>query len=324
MQRLAPMAPNPPLTIVTGFLGSGKTTLLRALLEGGAGGRRLALLVNEFGQVGLDGAALARAGGAPIIELAGGCVCCEAGADFLVAIEALLDTAPDQIVVEASGLAEPGGIIRRALAAGLKLDAVVAVADAANLDVALATLPVATWQLRSADLIVLSKCDLVGPADRAAVESRLRELNPRAAIIPAAHGVVPPALLFGPRMADAALAVAPEHHANGFAALTWRSDVPLRRAALEEVLRALPRTIYRAKGLVHCSDAPWPDELHLVAGRHTLTAVRLRVPVAPLNTLVFLGPQLDAHAEALHATLDACADTAERVVVWRERYAALF
>jgi G3E family GTPase len=315
----------PPLTIVTGFLGSGKTTLLRALLEGGAGGRRVALVVNEFGQVGLDGAALARAGAAPLVELAGGCVCCEAGSDFLLAVEELLDYAPDQIVVEASGLAEPGGIIRRARAAGLPIDAVVAVADALNLEAALAASPVAEWQLRAADLIVLSKVDVAAPAARAAAEARLRAINPRAAILPAAHGRLPADLLFGPRLPGAEAPAAPAHTpGDGFTSLAWAGEAPLRRAALEALLDGLPPAVYRAKGLVHCTDAPWPDELQLVCGRWLLTAVRLREPASPLNRLVLLGPGLDELGPGLVAALEACADTPERAAAWRQRYEALF
>jgi G3E family GTPase len=315
----------PPLTIVTGFLGSGKTTLLRALLAGGSGGRRLALIVNEFGQVGLDGAALARAGAAPLVELAGGCLCCAAGSDFLLAVEELLDYEPEQIVVEASGLAEPGGLIRQARGAGLTLDAVVAVADAANLDAALAAAPVTTWQLQAADLIVLSKVDLVAPAALVAAEQRLRTLNPRAAIIPAAQGAVPADLLFGPRPMRDDPVPAPGHLAgDGFDQISWSGEAPLRRAALVATLEGLPPTVYRAKGLVHCSDAPWPDELQLVCGRHSLSAVRLRTPAAPLNRLVLLGPGLAALADELRARLDTCADTPARAAAWRERYEALF
>lgn len=315
----------PPLTIVTGFLGSGKTTLLRALLDSGAGGRRLAVIVNEFGQVGIDGAALARAGGAPLVELAGGCVCCEAGSDFLLAVEELIDRGPDQIVIETSGLAEPGGIIRRARGAGLPLDAVVAVADALNLEAALAASPVAEWQLRAADIVVLSKVDAAPAAARAAAEARLRALSPRAAIVPAAHGRVAPDLLFGPRLAPAEPPPAPGHlPGDGFSSLAWSGDAPLRRAALEAALAALPASVYRAKGLVHCTDAPWPDELQLVAGRHTLTAVRLREPARPLNRLVLLGPGLDAQGPVIGAALDACADTPERAEAWWGRYSELF
>jgi G3E family GTPase len=314
----------PPLTILTGFLGSGKTTLLQALLAGGAGGRRLALVVNEFGQVGLDGAALARAGAVPLVELAGGCVCCEAGSDLLLAVEELLDYEPDQIVIETSGLAEPGGVIRRARGAGLDLDAVVAVADALNLGAALAASPVAEWQLRAADIIVLSKVDLVTPEARATAEAQLRALNPRAAIIPAANGHVPADLLFGPRLGDGPLP-APDHRAgDGFTSLEWISDTPLRRVALEEVLRALPPQVYRAKGLVHCTDAPWPDELQAVCGRHSLTAVRLREPARPLNRLVLLGQSLSEAAPRIIAALDTCPDTPERAAAWWERYQELW
>jgi G3E family GTPase len=316
---------NPPLTIVTGFLGSGKTTLLRALLAGGAGGRRLALIVNEFGQVGLDGASLARVGAAPLVELAGGCLCCAAGSDFLLAVEELLDYAPEQIVVEASGLAEPGGLIRQARSAGLRLDAVVAMADAANLEAALAAAPVATWQLQAADLIVLSKLDLVTPTAQAELEARLRALNPRAAIVPAAHGLVPAELLFGPRLERAAAEPVAEHLAgDGFAQMSWSSDVPLERAALAAVLKDLPPTVYRAKGLIHCSDAPWPDELQLVCGRYSFSVVRLKAPATPLNRLVLLGPGLAALADELSARFDACAATAERAAAWRTRYAEQF
>ncbi len=315
-----------PLTILTGFLGSGKTTLLRTLIERGAGGRRLALVINELGQIGLDGAALAQAGAAPLVELTGGCVCCEAGSDFLLAVEELSDYGPDQIVVETTGLAEPGGIIRRARGAGLALDAVVAVADAANLDAALAASPVAEWQLRAADLIVLSKIDLVTPAARAAVEAQLRALNSRAALIPAAHGQAPPDLLFGPRLSS--LADPPPHPGHraddGFTSLAWTSDTPLQRAALEAALEHFRPTLFRAKGLVHCSDAPWPDELQLVCGRLTFTPQRPRAPLSPLNRLVLLGPGLHDAAPAVTAALAACADRPERATAWRTRYAALF
>ncbi|MFQ3662011.1 MAG: GTP-binding protein [Chloroflexaceae bacterium] len=315
----------PSLTIITGFLGSGKTTLLRALLERGAGGRRLGLVVNELGQIGLDGGVLEQAGAAPLVELTGGCVCCEAGSDFLLAVEELSDYAPDCIVVETTGLAEPGGIIRRARSAGLPLDAVVAVADAANLEAALAVSPVAEWQLRAADLIVLSKVDLVAPAEHAAVSDRLRALNPRAAIVPARYGQVAPELLFGPRLDQADPSPRPDHlEQDAFSSLSWSSNTPLRRAALEEALRDAGPTVFRAKGIVHCTDAPWPDEVQFVCGRLSFTPLRPRAPLNPLNRLVLLGPRLAARAGHCAAALDACADDPARAAAWQARYAALF
>ena len=316
---------SPPLTIVTGFLGSGKTTLLRALLERGVGGRRLGLVVNELGQIGLDGSMLEQAGAAPLVELTGGCVCCEAGSDFLLAVEELSAYAPDCIVVETTGLAEPGGIIRRARGAGLPLDAVLAVADAANLEVALRASPVAAWQLCAADLIILSKVDLVTPAERAAVTARLGAINARAAIVPASYGQVPPDLLFGPRLDQADPSPVPDHlERDAFSSLSWSGDVPLRRAALEAALRDAGPAVFRAKGIVHCTDAPWPDDVQFVCGRLSFTPMRPRAPLMPLNRLVLLGPGLDARAEQYAATLDACADAPARAAAWRARYAALF
>lgn len=317
----------PPIQIVTGFLGSGKTTLLREVIARGAGGRRIGLVVNEIGAIGFDGAALSSAGAGALVELTDGCICCAAGSDFLLAIEELIDGAePDLIIVETTGIAEPGGMIRHVRAAGMPLDAVVAVAAVSDLEQALAASPVAEWQLRAADLIVLSKLDLVSVEQRRAAEAQLRALNPRAALLPADHGVVAPDLLFGPRLAPADPPPAPGHRAqDGFRSISWTSDTPLRRAALEAALTHLPPTLYRAKGVVHCTDAPWPDEVHLVAGRHTFTPVRVRAPLTPLNRLVLIGAHLDPGMEAqITAALTACADTPERAEAWMGRYQALF
>lgn len=342
----------PPLTIITGFLGSGKTTLLRRVIERGAGGRRVGLVVNEIGAVGFDGRALEQAGGPPLVELTGGCICCAAGSDFLLAIEQLIDYAdPDLIVVETTGLAEPGGMIRQARAAGLPLDAVVAVAGAPDLAAALAASPVAGWQLRAADIIVLSKIDLADAPAQAAATERLRALNPRAAIIPAANGEVSPDLLFGPAFVvrqpatgnrqpagqrglsassdpahpgasagapgDSDPPPAPDHLAlDGFGSFVWAGDAPLRRASLEAALKELPAAVYRAKGIVHCTDAPWADEVQYVAGRLDLRATRLPDLPAPLNQLVLIGADLGPQQAAIRARLDACADSAERRERW--------
>lgn len=317
----------PPLTIVTGFLGSGKTTLLRRVLEHGAGGRRVAVLVNEFGAVGLDGIALAHSGAAPVIELPGGCVCCAAGTDFLVAIEELLDYAPTQILVETSGLAEPGAVVRRAHEAGLPVDAVVAVVDAANLTVALAASPVTAWQVRAADMIVVSKTDLIDAMTQADVRALVRSINPRAALLPVVQGHLAPDLLFGPQPVGGNRGAVPMHEpGDGFRSVVWQHNHPLHREALLAALNDLPSAIYRLKGLVHCTDAPWPDEVHGVAGRLRLSSFRPKQPLTPLSTLVLIGPAqaLDECAPALVTHLDQCSDTPERAAAWYSRYAALF
>ena len=130
-----------PVTIVTGFLGSGKTTLIRHILAH-AGGRRLALIINEFGDVGVDGDILKGCGAEAcpednIIELANGCICCTVADDFAPAVSALLkrEPRPDHIVIETSGLALPKPLVKAfewpELRARLTVDGVIAVVDAA-------------------------------------------------------------------------------------------------------------------------------------------------------------------------------------------------
>ncbi len=182
-----------PVTVVTGFLGAGKTTMIRHLLEQ-ANGRRLALIVNEFGDVGVDGEILRSCGieSCPdenIIELANGCLCCTVADDFIPAIEALLarEPKPEHIIVETSGLALPKPLVKAfdwpAVRAKLTVDGVVAVVDgAAVADGRFADDPaklqaqreadaavdhdnpleeVYEDQLLCADLIVVNKADLI-------------------------------------------------------------------------------------------------------------------------------------------------------------------
>ncbi len=196
-----------PATIVTGFLGAGKTTLIRHLLEN-AGGRRIALIVNEFGDVGFDGQVLSDCGseacGADdIIELANGCICCTVADDFLPAMEAILARAepPDHIIIETSGLALPQPLVKAfawpTVKPRLTVDGVVTVIDAtavaegrvASDEAKLAEQrakdlsldhddPVEELfedQLRCADLIVISKTDLVDAAGLARVEKAIAE-----------------------------------------------------------------------------------------------------------------------------------------------------
>src|SRR4051794_1452498 len=127
-----------PVTIITGFLGSGKTTLIRHILQN-AGGRRLALIINEFGDVGVDGEILKSCGACPednVIELANGCICCTVADDFAPAIIALLkrDPRPEHIIIETSGLALPKPLVKAfdwpELRARLTVDGVIAVVDA--------------------------------------------------------------------------------------------------------------------------------------------------------------------------------------------------
>jgi len=219
-----------PATIVTGFLGAGKTSLVRHLLAH-ANGHRLAIIVNEFGELGIDRDLLLGCGDATcpeddIVELANGCICCTVADDFLPALTALVErpTPPDHIVIETSGLALPKPLVQAfawpEIRTRTTVDGVVTVIDAAALAAGLfAADPEAltrqraadpsidhdnpveevfTDQLACADLVILNKADLVPPADlarlRAEIEARLR---PGVKAITAAQAAVAPAVALG-------------------------------------------------------------------------------------------------------------------------------
>lgn len=320
------------ISIVTGFLGSGKTTLLRHTLERGLDGQRVALIVNEIGAVGFDGHVVQELNVTRMIELTNGCICCSIGADFLVAVEEIIDlAAPELIIVETTGLAEPSSLIRQIHASDLPLDAIITVVDAANIAHTLELSPVVEWQLRAVDFLVLNKCDLVTPAQQEQTRRLLREHNPRAALFEATHGQVPTEALFGRVRANRLLADAvdrppPAAHthlqAEHIGTFLWRSTAPLARERCEATLAALPPQVYRAKGYVHCTDAPWPSLVNVVCGRVDYEATRFRDPPADLNQLVFIGSDLELLTADLCDRLDACADTPERAHDWHLRRGA--
>src|SRR5437868_7884621 len=219
-----------PCTIVTGFLGAGKTTLIRHVLAN-AGGRRLAVIVNEFGDVGIDGEILKGCGDAAcpednIVELANGCLCCTVADEFVPALDLILAKNPkiEHIVIETSGLALPKPLVQAfhwpAIKSRVTVDGVVAVVDgaavaegrvAADLD-ALARQRAADSslshddpieevfddQIACADLVVLNKRDLLDPVGIAKAMATIAKALPRAVkIVPVADGKVDPAALLG-------------------------------------------------------------------------------------------------------------------------------
>jgi cobalamin biosynthesis protein CobW len=235
-----------PVTIVTGFLGAGKTTLIRHILAN-AGGRRLALIINEFGDLGVDGDLLQGCADAAcpreaIIELSNGCICCTVADDFAPAVTALLarEPRPDHIVVETSGLALPKPLVKAfdwpELRTRLTVDGVIAVVDAAavaegrfaddparvaeqraadpSLDHDNPLEEVYEDQLLCADLVVLNKADLVEPRRMEALRAEIASTLPREVKIAATReGAIDPNILLGVRAAaEDDLAARPSHH----------------------------------------------------------------------------------------------------------------
>lgn len=235
-----------PVTVITGFLGSGKTTLIRHLMAHPQG-RRLAVLVNEFGSEGVDGAILQSCADAScpaenIIELANGCICCTVAEDFIPTIQRLmaLPLRPDHILIETSGLALPKPLLRAfdwpGIRSQITVDGVIALADAEAVAAGrFAPDPVAVDarraadegidhetplsevfedQIACADIVLLTKADLAGPGGLAAARAVIEAGAPRRLpILPVTDGAVDPRVILGLNAeAEADLAARPSHH----------------------------------------------------------------------------------------------------------------
>jgi G3E family GTPase len=185
-----------PATVVTGFLGSGKTTLINRILRE-QHGRKLAVIVNEFGEVSIDGQLVIHDEEAQLVEFNNGCLCCTVRGDLVDTLGRLQERAGtlDGILIETTGLADPAPVASTFFAAGevkagIRLDAFVTVVDAVNLEQNLAQSNEAVEQVAFSDIILVNKMDLVSPERMAAIESRVRQLNPLAKIYHTANAEI--------------------------------------------------------------------------------------------------------------------------------------
>lgn len=186
-QTTAAVGERVPVTVLTGYLGAGKTTLLNRILTGNHG-KRYAVIVNEFGEVGIDNDLIVESD-EEIYEMNNGCVCCTVRGDLIRVVEGLMKRKGrfDAIVVETTGLADPAPVAQTffmddAVREGTVLDAVVALADARHLLMRLKDSPEAEDQIAFADVVLLNKTDLVSAEELSRVEQVIRQINPTAEI----------------------------------------------------------------------------------------------------------------------------------------------
>jgi len=261
-----------PVTVVTGFLGAGKTTLIRRFLQTpeGAG---TAVIVNEFGAVGIDDA-LIRDSAEETVLLGNGCVCCITRTDLQVALRKLVFDRERgmvlpfaRVVIETSGLADPAPILQtfstdRALGGEFHIDVVLTVADAVNGEAEIASAAEARKQIILADRIVISKSDLAASTAVEGLTRRVKALNPRAAIDIAVAGALDPNRMIEPVSGERGAFVAEAEHADGITSFVITQDQsvawPVFSRAMETLIALRGAELLRVKGILNVEGCRGP------------------------------------------------------------------
>jgi G3E family GTPase len=307
--------------IVTGFLGSGKTTLLRSVLERGLAGSKVAVIVNDFAHVGIDGTVLRGLNVDQLVELPSGCVCCTIGSRFALAIQEILDTVqPHLIVIETSGVAEPAPVISELDLVGVRTDAVIATIDAESVERHCRLSVAALRQVEAADFLVINKTDLVPAAEVRRIGRLLRRMNERALQIPTVYGRVQADLLFATgaasywrRSIEPRMTVGPRAHLeqDEISAFSFRKNGLMVRERFETLLLELPTDIYRAKGIVKFVGDGWNSVFNYTLGRWRVDWLA-PAPGEHFDCRgVFIGRHLAAHRENVLRRIEDCLESTE-------------
>ncbi len=261
-----------PVTVVTGFLGAGKTTLLKRFLASPEG-QGTAVIVNEYGAVGIDDA-LVRDSADETVLLGNGCVCCITRTDLQAALRRLVfdrerGTVPPfgRVVIETSGLADPGPILQtfstdRALGGEFHIDVVLTVVDAVNGETTLDAAAEARKQAILADRLVVSKTDLADAGTVERLTQHLQRLNPRASIDIAVSGALDPQRVVQPIVGDRSGFVAEAAHSDGVTSFVIEHDKPIEwlsfARAMETLIALRGADLLRVKGILNVAGCRGP------------------------------------------------------------------
>ena len=315
-----------PVTILTGFLGAGKTTLLNRILTE-QHGLRIAVIENEFGEIGIDHELVIKTE-EELFEMNNGCICCTVRGDLIRIIGNLMKRRQqfDRILVETTGLADPGPVVQTFLAddemqTKLKVDAVVAVVDAKHILLHIDDSDEAKEQVAFADVILLNKCDLASPDALDALEKRLRAVNAMARIHRTTNAQIEigKVLEVGGFDLDHAMEVDPHfleeedehhhhHHDDEIASVGMERDGhcngPKLNKWLSELLRTKGQDIFRMKGVFAVEGNP---QRVIFQGVHMILNAAAGGPWngrPPRSSLVFIGRNLDR--KSLSNGFDRC------------------
>ena len=328
-----------PVTILTGFLGAGKTTLLNHILSN-QDGLKTAVLVNEFGEIGIDNE-LVVSTDEDMVELSNGCICCSINGELLEAVDRILERPKpvEYLVVETTGLADPLPVAMTFLGSELRdhtrLDSIITLIDAENFGSETLASEVGRSQVIYGDILMLNKTDLVDENQLDAVEAQLREVKKDARILRSVKGEVPLPLLLSVGLFESDRVVNESsnhshdhghdhdhghthHHDHdhdhghgsfdhlaieGFTSLSFSSTDPLDLRAFQNFLdNQLPETVFRAKGILWFKESERRHVFHLAGKRFSIDDSDWTGERK--NQLVLIGRELDH--DTLRTQLKAC------------------
>jgi G3E family GTPase len=301
-----------PVSVLTGFLGAGKTTLLNYILKEQTD-YRFGVIINEIGEVGIDGK-LVETQTEDVVELSNGCVCCTVRKDLVKGVQKLLKKDQlDYILIETTGVADPGPVAQTflnipQLQQYARLDSIITVVDAEHVSTQLQEAEVAREQIALADFILVNKVDLVSAEVLETLEKEILGLNPQARIFHTEHSRVNLKQLLDLNVfdLDRKLSVAPDlldelqpsNHSD-ITSFSFSFDQPFIVERLEAELQELSENskVYRSKGILWIEGTPRRAVFHGVNNRFTIYWDRLwEKEEARLSQLVFIGKNLDRSA----------------------------
>ena len=317
-----------PVTVITGFLGSGKTTLLNRILTE-EHGEKIAVIVNEFGEIGIDNQLIVGDTDEEIFEMNNGCICCTVRGDLIRILNDLYagkregSVDFDRVVIETTGLADPAPVVQtfftdRKIQRRYYPDAIITVVDSKHIEQHLDDGHEAVEQIAFADLVLLNKTDLVPPDYLSRLEDRIKRTNAAARVLRTQHSKVPIRNLLDIRAFDLSqkLEVDPgfleeedHEHDQSVTSVGLREELPLERMRfqywLQNLLATKGQDIFRFKGILNIKGT---EERVVAQGVHmlsTLAADRLWEADEPrISEMVFIGRNLDA--KELRSGLSGC------------------
>ncbi len=309
-----------PVSILTGFLGAGKTTLLNYILKQ-QHGYKFAVIVNEVGKIGIDGALIEKTED-DVLEMSNGCLCCTVRKDLVKGVQNLLKKGGfDYLLIETTGIADPGPVAQTflnipALQQFVRMDSIITVVDAEQVEKQLAETETVREQIAMADFLLLNKTDLVDETHLARIEAKARELNPHAQIFRTNHSQVNLKEMLDMHAfdVDQKLAVDPQfldelntRHHHDIQSFSFEFEKPFSVEKFEFFVQTLSEKekVYRSKGFISIAGNPRRAIFHGVNNRFTILWDRLwEKGETRKSQLVFIGKNLKE--SDIRAQLEKC------------------